>query len=97
MLYLFVAWLRILGEQRVGQQDHTRGAVTAFKAAFFPKRPLNRMKFIALGQAFDGVTVLPSISKAGVVQELTGLPSTRTVHAPQISTSQLFLVPLRPK
>jgi hypothetical protein len=54
MLDFFLAWLRILGEERVGQQDHTRGAVTAFKAAFFPKRPLDRMKFIAFGQTFDG-------------------------------------------
>src|SRR5688572_10424718 len=54
MLDLFVARLRVLDEQRVSQQDHARGAVAAFKAALFPKRLLDRMQLIALGQAFDG-------------------------------------------
>src|SRR5262249_10842425 len=54
MLDLFVAWVRTLGQQRMGQQDHAWGAVTAFKAALFPKGPLDRMKSIAFGQTFDG-------------------------------------------
>src|SRR5262245_21068488 len=54
MLDLFVAWLRILSKQRVGQQDHTCSAVTAFKSAFFPKSLLDRMKFIAVRHTVDG-------------------------------------------
>src|SRR5712692_10205689 len=42
-------------------------------------------------------TSRPRASNASRVQELTGLPSKSTVHAPQTCTSQDLLLPVSPK
>jgi hypothetical protein len=44
-------------QQLVRGENHSRSAKTALKTVAFPKRLLNRMEFLSLGQALDGQNI----------------------------------------
>ena len=101
LAHFVLRWVRVALQQLFGGQDLRRGAVTALDRPALDKCLLQRVQpggrlpalLGMLAERFDGLDRCPSAWAASITQELTGLPSSSTAHAPHSPLSQPCLTP----
>ena len=93
----FLARIRILLQQRIGRDQHARGADATLQRRHFQELLLQRMQMIALGHAFDGARSRGlRASTASIRQEQTSRSSSVMLQAPQSPEAQPSFEPVRP-
>ena len=85
---------RVLFEQRDCHEHHPRRAEAALQPVLLLERGLDRVHTVGAFQPFDGGDRAAVGLHREHVQDFTGVPSSRTVHAPQLVVSQPMCVPV---
>src|SRR5579885_843343 len=86
----------VIGEQLLGGQDHSRRAKSALQPVLVPEGFLQRVEFAVDGQAFNRGDLAAVGLQVKMAHDFTALPSSRTVHAPQVEVSHPICGPVKP-
>ena len=86
--HLLLGRVRVLGQQAGRRHHHAGGAEAALQPVLGPERLLDRVQAASGGETLGRGHLRPAACTVSTVQDLTDIPFSRTVQAPQDVVSQ---------